>query len=879
MAAPTHAGLRGGASSEPPPIEAIAAAFPHLEIHSLIGTGGMGAVFKARQPRLDRFVALKILPGSLSHDPAFASRFAREGQMLARLNHPNIVTVHDFGEAGGFYFLLMEFVDGVNLRQAMRASRFTPEQALGIVPRICDALQYAHDEGVFHRDIKPENILLDSRGRVKLVDFGIAKLAAEAEALVAAVPSSGPGLTHAGTALGTPEYMAPEQRESPSEVDHRADIYSLGVVFYELLTGELPSGAAFAPPSEKSEADPRVDAIVAQALEKERSRRQRSVAEVRTQIETVAQTASEQVAPGEREARVAPARKGSEEGVPPASSFSRTAMIGPFLLLCLPVFGILTFLVRFRARVPGEPGPWVMVFVFAVAAIGVLVPVLMTILGWVAVGQIRRSGGRIRGLGLAIFNGLLFPLLALNYGISWFIFLFGRGFLGWSETYDPKQDGKLAVISVVLWVVIDLLIIRWVLRATAPAKAAGWRFSFSRGWMLGSCVAVLLLAGAVVATIHHPSARDTDQELAQQPSRLGQLSSGDLLRIGLTSPRIPWSWIEFQRRADEGRLSRAEAGAVIGGLTAWLRRDFPNGYAQPLDWIESMLDHIAKRGLLAEPEEIDFLTALYGVPTCDPLPRLREGVPRFFVTCHLRSPWSHALFGMEFLNEMHLVTIDGRPAAPEQPFRKDWSQNLAYFDLQLPALAPGRHTLGIQVESALIPNADIVGLPMEAPAKDWPPARRKWVRSCEETFEVFAKDAEIVTLTQDPALGAAVERAIQAPKVIIRRQGGRAVATLVFSDVDNLPVSISFRVNLRVAGQDKSCGDLWRKHSLHGQGSPAHGTSELSTSIDPLDPAVTDAEVVLTPNRQAVEAIPGIDRIWGREIVFSHVPLVRQDLP
>ncbi len=173
---PTEAG-KGETSRPVAPARAeLAAAFPQLEILELIGQGGMGFVFKARQPKLDRFVALKILPQSLAVDPAFAERFTREGRMLARLNHPNIVTIHDFGQANGFFYLLMEFVDGVNLRQAMHVGRFTPAQALAIVPKICEALQFAHNEGILHRDIKPENILLDTKGRVKIADFGIAKL-------------------------------------------------------------------------------------------------------------------------------------------------------------------------------------------------------------------------------------------------------------------------------------------------------------------------------------------------------------------------------------------------------------------------------------------------------------------------------------------------------------------------------------------------------------------------------------------------------------------------------------------------------------------------------------------------------------------------------
>jgi serine/threonine protein kinase len=225
---PTEAGKGAAAKSAPPTQEELAVAFPQLEILGLIGQGGMGFVFKARQPKIDRFVALKILPASLAADPAFAERFTREGRMLARLNHPNIVTLHDFGQAGGFFYLLMEFVDGVNLRQAMKVGRFTPAQALSIVPKICEALQFAHNEGILHRDIKPENILLDSRGRVKIADFGIAKLVGGEDSppgQPGTAPSAPPAnLTETGKVLGTPQYMAPEQIEHPQDVDQRADI-------------------------------------------------------------------------------------------------------------------------------------------------------------------------------------------------------------------------------------------------------------------------------------------------------------------------------------------------------------------------------------------------------------------------------------------------------------------------------------------------------------------------------------------------------------------------------------------------------------------------------------------------------------------------------
>ena len=267
------------AAADFPSLTEITEAFPDLEIVEKIGQGGMGVVFKAKQPRLDRMVALKVLPKRLAAMLGFPERFRREGRVLARLNHPSIVTVYDFGECGGFCYLLMEYVDGVNLRQAMKAGRFTPEQALKVVPDICVALQYAHEQGVLHRDIKPENILLNSKGEIKIADFGIAKLQDESGQDML--------LTQSGAKLGTAPYMAPEQVEQPSTVDHRADIYSLGVVLYELLTGELPLGR-FAAPSEKSAVNGNVDAVVFRALEKERGRRQQSAGEFRTEIESLA---------------------------------------------------------------------------------------------------------------------------------------------------------------------------------------------------------------------------------------------------------------------------------------------------------------------------------------------------------------------------------------------------------------------------------------------------------------------------------------------------------------------------------------------------------------------------------------------------------------
>jgi predicted Ser/Thr protein kinase len=301
--------LRQGASAEtatqgettpfvPPEVAEVARLFPQLEILAFIGKGGMGAVYKARQPALDRLVALKLLPPQVAGGPGFAERFAREARALAKLNHPNIVAVYEFGQVNGLPFFLMEFVDGLNLRELERAGKLSPREALQIVPQICEALQFAHDEGVVHRDIKPENILIDKKGRVKIADFGIAKI------MGAAAPDPGAGagpasaasaagqsrLTEEGKIVGTPNYMAPEQMATPESVDHRADIFSLGVVFYEMLTGELPLGK-FAPPSSRARGvtvDVRLDEVVLRALEKEPERRYQQASQVRTAVQNIA---------------------------------------------------------------------------------------------------------------------------------------------------------------------------------------------------------------------------------------------------------------------------------------------------------------------------------------------------------------------------------------------------------------------------------------------------------------------------------------------------------------------------------------------------------------------------------------------------------------
>jgi ankyrin repeat protein/serine/threonine protein kinase len=267
-------GRRGGGWPPPSP-EELAALFPGLEIVALIGCGGMGAVYQVRQPALGRFAALKILPAELGGLPGFSKRFNHEARAQAALNHPHIVTIHEFGERDGLFFILMEFVPGGDLGAAIRAALPGPAAAREIIAQACDALQCAHDAGVVHRDIKPGNLLLDASGRVKVADFGIAEMvgAGEDPAAAGEIP------------CGTPEYMAPEQRGGTAPVDHRADIYSLGLVYHELLTGRLPDGQAAPDPARLEAA---TAAVLRRALEPDPQRRFQQAGEFRAALERAA---------------------------------------------------------------------------------------------------------------------------------------------------------------------------------------------------------------------------------------------------------------------------------------------------------------------------------------------------------------------------------------------------------------------------------------------------------------------------------------------------------------------------------------------------------------------------------------------------------------
>ena len=265
---------------QPPTLEEMQAMLPQYEFVSLLGRGGMGAVFKAVQVTLDRPVAIKVLPVDLvaDDDSQFAERFKNEARTMAKMNHPAIVNVYDFGETNtGLLYIVMEFIDGTDVAQMIATQGKLPEDyALSITAHVSDALNYAHTQGIVHRDIKPANILINMEGAVKVADFGLAK----------ANDPSQSGITKTNMAMGTPDFVAPEAFIPGVPLDGRADLYAMGVMLYQMLTGEIPRGI-WALPGQKLGTDPRFDAIITKAMQTDREHRYQSAMDLRRDLDTI----------------------------------------------------------------------------------------------------------------------------------------------------------------------------------------------------------------------------------------------------------------------------------------------------------------------------------------------------------------------------------------------------------------------------------------------------------------------------------------------------------------------------------------------------------------------------------------------------------------
>ena len=309
MSEPTH-----GALFEAPEVEEVARLFPNYEILGLIACGGMGAVYHAIQSSLERPVAIKILPREFSTDAEFRTGFESEAKAMAKLNHPNLIGVYDFGEVEGLLFIVMEFVAGQSLYHAAHGCAVEHADAITLVIGVCHGLAHAHEYGILHRDIKPSNILLDGQMNPKIGDFGLAR-ALERQ------------IEEGEQIFGTPGYTAPEVLHPPFTIDQRADIFSVGVMLHELLTGHLP-GVDTRPASQICGCNQRLDAVIQCATHPDPNRRYAAAMDLAKELVSIAAMPYRTLRTGAPPSRIKPVRGVSAVSRPVHRALSRQATAG-----------------------------------------------------------------------------------------------------------------------------------------------------------------------------------------------------------------------------------------------------------------------------------------------------------------------------------------------------------------------------------------------------------------------------------------------------------------------------------------------------------------------------------------------------------------------
>ena len=318
-----------------------------------------------------------------------------------------------------------------------------------------------------------------------------------------------------------------------------------------------------------------------------------------------------------------------------------------------------------------------------------------------------------------------------------------------------------------------------------------------------------------MVALRHSGGLHTTTKLADSPQDLQKATTAQVIAAALENKESPWAWQELEKRP----LTAAEVAQIMDGLVAWLQRDFPDGHANPLNWLDNSLERLDARRLLTDEQKIRFLTALQGDLRIEPLPRLHEGDWLLSLEGECSWNWRRDFLGLTMMNGPISVSIDGQPLPPNKNYLGSWTWSYPRINatLSLPALAVGRHIVKVENVSALVAKEDLTGLSSTAPPSDWPPAKKRWNRAVELELNVYPRDAVLVQQTQEPALDPVRNGSLSVNPVIIRSKGSGAQATVTFNLPQKDSVPISFDVALRIGGQTIACGSLWAVQTSHGE--------------------------------------------------------------
>lgn len=366
-----------------------------------------------------------------------------------------------------------------------------------------------------------------------------------------------------------------------------------------------------------------------------------------------------------------------------------------------------------------------------------------------------------------------------------------------------------------------------------------------------------------------------ERYLGSGPGGLGVLTTSQIIQQRLPNQiEEPWVWQELQRRIAAGKLTSAEADAAIKALTKHMVTKKPQGWDHPLNWQQGFLQDAAAADLISQQQWLEICDAFYGKPQLNPLPRLRAGPVDLSLRLDYDSSWDdHSGLPYKLIWASKRMLVDGEPVKFENQRRgrNDWLGQLRGN------LEAGDHELIIEVEAAYVDRDKLLGIDAnELPANRWPQAAKRWTHTVKVPVKVYGMQEEIVKLTTDPQDDPRQNNAIQVERIVVQPQGNdqaKVVLKLNFGEV--MPVPVSFEAGVRLGDQDVHVGFRW---TVRTPTRSMGGSDDLSETIEPLDPAITTADVFLTPNVLHVEDQPEIEKIWGKPIVLRNIPLERYDL-